>query len=578
MTRTKSQKTALALIASDDARVAAQSVAPVSDAPQEPVGCVPDAHGDCTDQRNAKRLETATNGRLRALAGQFFIYTGTHWRPDASEAAQYGATLNRIIGQEIDELRTQQESVEARLGPVESSLHAQMKTYTKPVESRPARELADTVNGPALLKLEARIKALSTWQQQCAMRRTQSDALGLLRSLVTLLPEDMDKHRHLFNCANGTVDLRTGQLQPHNPDDFISQIAPTNYDPDAKAPRFEQFVREIMDGDAEMASFLQRSLGYSLTGETREQKFWLHTGGGSNGKSLLFEAVELAAGVSSAGGYVHTVPSTLLISEGSAERHPTEVADLRARRMCIASETEDGAHLRETLLKNITGDDTLSGRFMHGNFFQFKPQAKLHLRTNKLPIVKNQEFATWRRILLVDYPVTFGSEEDIKAGPATKLRDNTLAAQLRAEREGILNWLVRGAVEYYAHGLNVPAKVAAAARHYQREQDRVAEFVRQRCVLDPRAWIAVSDLYPGYLMWCRENLYQPLGKGRFLKEMQRVVPEFKPQETRRKVGNDWRTMSGAHGVRLDYGTEFTPVIAAGEDNVVPIRASHEDLR
>lgn len=561
----------------DAAQVAADSVAPVADAVADAQPGVPVAEHDCTDQRNAQRLESATKGNLRALAGAFFIFDRTHWRRDVSEAAQYGATLNRIIGQELNELRSERGALLESLSDLESSLYTTVKTYTKPDDCQPALRLKESKNGTELMQLDARIKALTAWKYQCEMKATQTNALSLLRSLVTLDPMEMDQHRHLFNCANGTVNLRTGQLQPHNSADFISQCAPTNYDPDAKAPRFEQFVLEIMDGDKEMAAFLQRVLGYSLTGETREQAFFLHSGEGSNGKSKLFEAIESAAGVSSGGGYVHTVPSTLLVSEGSSDRHPAEIADLRGKRMAVASETEDGAHLREALLKSLTGEDPLAGRFMHGNFFTFRPQAKLHLRTNRPPVIKGQEFAIWRRIKPINYSVTFGSEADVASGRASRVRDNELSGKLLAEREGILNWLVAGAVAWYAQELNYPAKVLAAAGQYQQEQDRVSEFVKNRCVRDPQAWIAVSDLYPTYSTWCRENGYQPLGRGRFLKEMQRVVgPGFKAQETQRKVGNVWRTMTGAYGVRIDYGTEFVPVITASADNVVPIRAARDN--
>lgn len=339
---------------------------------------------------------------------------------------------------------------------------------------------------------------------------------------------EFDKDSFLFNVQNGTLDLRTGELRQHGQMDLITRMAPVLYDPTAEAPRFEQFLIEIMDGDADRAAFLQRWFGYCATGETSEQKMVLHIGPGANGKSTLLDAVG-----SVLGEYAGTAPPNLLTAPTS-DRHPTEIADLAGRRLVTAHESDEGSTLREALLKQATGGDKLKARFMNQDFFEFSPTHKLQLLTNHKPTVRGQDYALWRRLLLIWYKVSFGSPADVVAGLAQRERDMTLSVKLGTERVGIFNWIVKGAVDWYKNGLNPPESVIEASTAYRVEQDRIMQFVADCCILDKDSFAPLNGpfgLYNSYMRWCRDNGYKSMAMSRFANEIERVPGVSKLQQT-----------------------------------------------
>jgi putative DNA primase/helicase len=328
-----------------------------------------------------------------------------------------------------------------------------------------------------------------------------------------------DKDSFLFNVENGTVDLRTGELRKHSQIDLITRVAPIAYDGAAEAPRFEQFLLEIMDNDAARVAFIQRWFGYCATGETSEQKMVLHIGPGANGKSTLLDAVG-----SVFGEYAGTAPPGLLTAPTS-DRHPAEIADLAGRRLVTAHESDEGSILREALLKQATGGDRLKARFMRQDFFEFSPTHKLQLLTNHKPTVRGQDYALWRRLLLVWYKVSFGAATDVIAGIAQRERDMSLGMKLAAEKVGIFNWVVKGAVEWYKNGLNPPDSVIEASAAYRVEQDRLMLFVSDVCILDSEAFTPINGpfgLYGAYTRWCKENGYHAIASSRFANEIERV--------------------------------------------------------
>jgi putative DNA primase/helicase len=379
-------------------------------------------------------------------------------------------------------------------------------------------------------------------------------AESLLRDLVAVDASKLDMNPWLLNCTNGTVDLRTGELRPHDPLDYITQCSPISYEPDAQAPRFKGFVREIVR-DAETAAFLHRFLGYCATGSVREQVLTVFIGNGGNAKSTLLNAVSNALGDYASAA----APGLLAALGGSHDRHPTELADLQGKRLVISSEVEEGATLREALVKHLTGSEQIKARRMHQDFMQFDPTHKLILATNYRPRVVGGDYGIWRRLLLVEFPIKFGTARDVAEGKASRVRDETLGDALRAERAGILTWLVHGAIEWYRTGLEAPESVRLATREYQREQDRLDEFVRERCTLDPNSWNpfdgAMVGLYPAYVQWARESGYQPMGKSRFIQELERVVPVFRRSEKKAAAeGGGRRSVYGCFGVRLEMTT------------------------
>jgi P4 family phage/plasmid primase-like protien len=472
------------------------------------IGELPEKHFAITDQANAHRLKDAFGGRrIIVVNGGFFSWTGRYWKGDDTEAYRCAAELTNIIGHEID--------------------------------ANP--------NSPDAAPLRK-------WQMACEQVSVQNRAVELLRK--TMEPYEainLDSAKHLFNVSNGTIDLRTGLLQPHEPRDFITRIARVPYEPDAPCPVFEGFILGIMGGDAEMVSFLQRWFGYGMTAETREQKIMLHIGGGSNGKSTLLEAIARVMGE-----YGKTAAPNLLTSNG--DRHPTEIAELFGRRLVTAHESDDGAVLRESFIKQATGGDPLSGRFMRQDFFEFFPTHKLQLLTNHKPQIRGQDHAIWRRILLVWYTQRYGTREAVEAGLASAVGDPKLTEKLELERKGILAWLVRGAIEWYRDGLNPPASVIEAGLQYQREQDRTACFVAERCQLSADFWSAIDDLYHEYRDWSYSCGYHATSVQKFVTELERVMgPAFK-----RASQNGRR---GAFGIALNPDNGFRSSSSNSEDLV-----------
>jgi putative DNA primase/helicase len=202
---------------------------------------------------------------------------------------------------------------------------------------------------------------------------------------------------------------------------------------------------------------------------------------------------------------------------------------------------------------------------MGRNFFKFSPTHKLQMLTNHKPVIKGSDHGIWRRILLLQYPQKFGTAAEIAAGRATKLVDTSLKGALRAEREGIFAWLVQGAIDWYRDGLQPPASVLEAGEAYRLEQDRVAQFVHECCVLEADTWSPFSGafvgLYAAYGGWCRESGYLALGMKKFVDELARVVPKFRKAERKLSADGVRKTVNGAYGVRVNLAGSCDSVSA-----------------
>lgn len=502
------------------------------------VGTLPAAQRLCTDQANAQRISRAFGHKLVVCAGRFYKWTGTHWQADDGEAQRCAANLSAIVSREAKRAREK----------AEKAFKALPNDLTQAAAEHPRKNALDkTEAGAEAMSLLAKADALDKWVNQCEFKSTQDAAVGLLRKLLTIEPSQMDRDPWALNCLSGTIDLRSGEVRQHNPKDFITRCAPVEYNGLAPATAWTAFVESIMSGDKPRVSFLQRWFGYCATGDVREQKLVCHIGAGANGKGTLLNAIQDVLG-----DYVGTAaPGLLTAGAGASERHPTEIADLFGKRLVTAHETDDSAVLREGFVKQATGGDRLKARYMRGDFFEFSPTHKLQLLTNHRPSIKGQDYGIWRRILLVPYSVRFGTAADIEAGRADAPRNDNLAESLRVERAGILKWIVEGAVAWHRDGLRPPDSVLAASREYQREQDRISQFIGECCSVGQDNWAAYSGtfgLYPRYQAWCKESGYFAIGKGRFIADLERVVPFFRKEVRNVGVGSSRRKIPGCMGV------------------------------
>jgi len=331
-------------------------------------------------------------------------------------------------------------------------------------------------------------KALARHATASESRSRIEAMIALARSMpsIPVQPDELDTEALLLNAENGTIDLRTGELLKHRRENLITKLAPVPYDPDARAPRFLQFLSEIFEGDEELIAFVQRFAGYSLTGSTQERVFAILHGSGKNGKSTL---VELLRDVM--GDYArNTDTETILRKRYSGVGN--DVAALKGARFVSAAEVEQGRALAESKVKNLTGRDTVTARFLFAEPFDFKPEFKLWLSTNNKPIIHGDDDAIWDRIRLIPFTQRF---EGVRA-------DAELPEKLRGEAAGVLAWMVRGCLEWQRQGLGQPERVRNATADYRSEMDVLAAFIEDRCVVHPNAKVGSTPLYNAYRDWC----------------------------------------------------------------------------
>lgn len=293
---------------------------------------------------------------------------------------------------------------------------------------------------------------------------------------------EFDANPILLNVANGTIQLDTGELREHRREDYLTRLCEEPFDPSARCPRFELFMREIFNGDEALVSYVQFALGYGLTGLTIHDLVFIAWGAGGNGKTSLLSLVQFILG-----DYAHQIDPEVLMLQKYAQ-HSTEIAALRGARFVLGVESGEGRRLDESKLKALSGGDKIRGRFMHRDSFEFTPQLKLYLCTNYRPIVRDDTFGLWRRIRLLPFERTFaGADADPK-----------LMDKLQAEAGGVLAWLVRGAVIACQSEPGLPRAVEAACEDYRAEQDIVGRFIEDECEVYPDAMVLAGDLYRAY--------------------------------------------------------------------------------
>lgn len=304
----------------------------------------------------------------------------------------------------------------------------------------------------------------------------------------------------MLSVANGTIDLRTQKLRDAQPDDLITRATEVAYDPKATAPRWLQFLTEIFAGDTELIRYVQRAVGYSFTGDTREQCFFILFGTGANGKSTFVETLCKLLGT-----HAETAEfSTFLVrrQQGSPRN---DVARLHAARFVKAAEGDHKAVLDEALIKEVTGEDIITARFLYQEYFSFRPRFKIWLITNHKPEIRGTDPAIWRRVKLIPFTRCFDD----------KNREPDLRSKLEAELSGILNWAIGGCHLWQKNGLGEAPRIVQATQEYRRESDQVGRFLRDRCNLARRLGTAAQKLYESYLGWCSQQGEKPLANNVF---------------------------------------------------------------
>jgi P4 family phage/plasmid primase-like protien len=342
---------------------------------------------------------------------------------------------------------------------------------------------------------------LSKWANASESKRGRENTIALtqLEPGVPVSHEALDANAWLLNVANGTVDLRTGELRDHARGDHMTKLAPVAFDADAACPTWDRFLARVTGASSELAEFLARAVGYSLTGDVGEQVLFFLQGPGANGKSVFTLIVRELIG-----DYAkQAAPDLLLAKHG--ESHPTEIADLHGARFALCQEVDQGRRWAEATLKQLTGGDRVKARRMREDFWEFEPTHKLWVCANHKPQVRGADEGIWRRIKLVPFEVTIPPAE----------RDPKLVEKLRAELPGILAWAVRGCLAWQRDGLGVPKQIADATEAYRKEEDRVGAFIDECCEEGGAFDVSKKDIFAAYQRWALASGEEAVTKREF---------------------------------------------------------------
>jgi len=436
---------------------------------------------DMTDAGNVNALYEETRGDLRYIVERrhWMRWNGQTWRIDESGSAAAGAA------------------------------QAVAERYLR--EAKRLEADADRAAGEDRKRLVKLAESHRAWANRCRNRTGVDNMLSLAArdDRFTINVSELDQDRWALGVFNGVVDLRTGQLRPSGRDDFITKRSPLAFNAAAKAPRWERFVDEITALPApggrfmfrpELADYLRRAVGYWATGSVQEQKMFVCVGEGSNGKSVLFDVLAEVLGP-----YGVAIPPDAMMATGrdaDGERPTPFARSLAGARLAYGSEAKEGQKLNAAWVKKQTGDAKLTARGLHENAFTFEITHKLALLTNHEPHLDHMDQAARGRIHTIPFDVRWNRPGVPSRDPRLPDGDKGLMQALRAEAEGILAWMVRGAVAYARHGLEPPQEVAARTLAYFQEQDAFAQWLAtmERC--PAKGGTGAQALFVAFQAWC----------------------------------------------------------------------------
>lgn len=421
-----------------------------------------------TDMGNAERLAQLYSAELRSVDGQSWTaWDGKRWSKDPATA---------------------------RLVAMKNARALQMEAAAARDDQAPA---------------------LRAWANRSEGKDRLAAALDVARSLPQLVcrAADFDTRDLELNISTGTLDLVQGIEMPHDPNALHTKLAPVGFNADAACPRFTSFLGETFDSDPDILAYIQRLFGYCLTGKTGEQAFFLLHGRGANGKSTLVRVL-----LDLLGEYaVQLPPETLLRQQSRSQTN--DLARLDGARVAVANELPDGRRLDEALVKQMTGGERISARFLYQEFVEFQPKCKLLISSNYLPEITGTDLGIWRRVHLIPFNRTVPENR----------RDAHLNEKLRQELPGILNWALAGCLAWQQEGLNPPEIVLAAVEQFREEMDSVGTFIRDTCVEGGKMRTTNGVLWDAFESYCDETGYTLVTKAKFLSELK--VRGYKPYRT-----------------------------------------------
>ena len=406
---------------------------------------------------------------------------------------------------------------------------------------------------PLLIREEAAQIDNEDMKKSLVKHAVASEAGSKIKSMVELAQsetpliirnEHLDASPTLFNCANGTIDLTTGTFRAHDRNDYITMMAPTRYRADAECPNWLRFLDTIFGGDKDLIAFIQRAVGYSMTGDTTERAMFMLYGSGRNGKSTFTESISRIMG-----DYATTSSAEMITARKGDSGMATDLARLMGVRFTFAAETGESSRMDEAKVKNITGGDTIVAEMKYRDPFTYVPQFKIWLSTNHRPNVNGIDEGIWDRIRLIPFSVRIPDHSV----------DRYLRDKLMRESSGILNWMIEGAVAWQSQGIGTSYIVESATREYRDTMDDIGAFIDECLVTDPLGRITAAELYEIYEKWAKTSGQYILSKPKLSQKMSdRGIPS--QRVTRRKV-------TVFTGVREPAASEIVTSRTAGIDIV-----------
>ena len=370
---------------------------------------------------------------------------------------------------------------------------------------------------------------------------------------LNMTGDQFDANPMLLNCKNGTIDLTTGNLRPHAREDYMTVTTPIEVAaPGTPAPLWTKFMDQIMGGDQSMVDYLQKVIGYSISGDTRAQVFWLWVGSGSNGKSTTLSVMSQILG-----GYAVRAGNETFMDKLRGDGPRLDIAKLANKRFVTAGETGENRAWDEPLIKDFTGGETIQARNLYKGLFEFQPKCKLILAGNHRPTISSSGgHSIWRRVHLVPFDVQFPKES----------LDDQLVSKLLAEGPAILRWAVDGCLKWQKEGLGMPKKVADATAEYRDSMDIMKSFLEEVFVQGADLRVGAQVAYNEYKQWCSQSgirYPKPVNQFGEMMKSRGFVKEVKSN------GNFWRGL-GVASLMMRPAVAITPVTNTATSMAMPI--------
>ncbi len=334
-------------------------------------------------------------------------------------------------------------------------------------------------------------KAFEKHMKSSRSNKSKNAMLNEVMHHVPILPSQLDRYKAVLNTPGGVIDLKSGALAPHDPKNYFTKITAVEYSENADCPRWTAFLDDIFGGDKDLIRYVQKAVGYSLTGATSEQCAFFLYGTGRNGKSTFLDIIRDIFGDYAA----NIQPETIMVRNSQGSAINSDIARLKGARLVTSVEPNEGVRINEGLLKQLTGDDTVTARKLYGDEFEFKPEFKLWMATNHKPVIRGTDTGIWRRIHMIPFTVQI---------PEEKI-DRRLKYKLSAELTGIFRWAVEGCLLWQKEGLKMPRAVLEEVREYRREMDVISAFVEDKCTVGKGLSVKSSQLFAAYLNWAEQN-------------------------------------------------------------------------